>query len=33
MDSSKNKTIAIIDYKLELNSVKNCLKMNFNYSL
>ena len=35
MDSSKNKTIAIIDYKLSnLNSVKNCLKkMNFNYSI
>ncbi len=35
MDNSKNKTIAIIDYKLSnLNSVKNCLKkMNFDYSI
>ena len=35
MDSSKNKIIAIIDYKLSnLNSVKNCLKkMNFDYSI
>ena len=35
MDNSKNKIIAIIDYKLSnLNSVKNCLKkMNFEYSI